>query len=340
MTLPASGAISLNNVNVELGLSGTASINMGSAAVRGLFGVASGAISMSDGYGKSNEFILTSAGLVNGEKQRQQISVSSFISSGDTMRIPSDIWVWSDNTGIAALTIDIPCTIINEGKIIGKGGDGVGRSAGLPGGRAINITSSGVTFTNASGAYIGGGGGAAGSSRNEHYSGGGGGGAGGGAGGNSINSAATGGGGAAGGAGGALNAAGATAAGQYPKAAGGGGGGRILPGVGGLPGSGQRSPGQGGGAGGGGWTWDSNSVAETGGAGGSAGAAGNVNGNSITNQFAHVGAAGGGGWGAAGSISISYFGFGNANGGAGGAAIVPNGNAYTLSNSGTIYGST
>ena len=54
MTLPASGAISLNNVNVELGLSGTASINMGSAAVRGLFGVASGAISMSDGYGKSS----------------------------------------------------------------------------------------------------------------------------------------------------------------------------------------------------------------------------------------------------------------------------------------------
>jgi hypothetical protein len=339
MTLPASGAISLNNVNVELGLSGTASIDMGSAAVRGLFGVASGAISMSDGYGKSNEFILTSAGLVNGEKQRQQISVSSFISSGDTMRIPSDIWVWSDNTGIAALTIDIPCTIINEGKIIGKGGDGVGRDAGLPGGRAINITSSGVTFTNASGAYIGGGGGAAGSSRNEHYSGGGGGGAGGGAGGNSINSAATGGGGAAGGAGGALNAAGATPPSQYPKAPGGGGGGRILPGVGGLPGNGSRSPGQGGGAGGGGFSW-ANTSYEIGGAGGSAGAAGNVNGSNITSSFAHVGAAGGGGWGAAGSISISYSGFGNANGGAGGAAIVPNGNAYTLSNSGTIYGST
>ena len=54
MTLPASGAISLNNVNVELGLSGTTSINMNQASVRTLFGVASGAISMSDGYGKSN----------------------------------------------------------------------------------------------------------------------------------------------------------------------------------------------------------------------------------------------------------------------------------------------
>jgi len=54
MALPSSGAISLNNVNVELGNSGTASINMGSAAVRDLFGVSSGAIDMADGYGKSS----------------------------------------------------------------------------------------------------------------------------------------------------------------------------------------------------------------------------------------------------------------------------------------------
>tara|TARA_R110000803_G_scaffold61711_2_gene121707 strand:- start:318 stop:1142 length:825 start_codon:yes stop_codon:yes gene_type:complete len=54
MTLPASGQISLNQVNVELGYSGTAQIDMGSSAVRGLFGVASGAIDMADGYGKAN----------------------------------------------------------------------------------------------------------------------------------------------------------------------------------------------------------------------------------------------------------------------------------------------
>ena len=54
MALQSSGYISLNDVNVELGNSGTASINMGSSAVRDLFGVASGAISMSDGYGKSS----------------------------------------------------------------------------------------------------------------------------------------------------------------------------------------------------------------------------------------------------------------------------------------------
>lgn len=54
MALPASGQISLNQVNVELGNSGTAQISMNDAAVRGLFGIASGEIEMADGYGKSN----------------------------------------------------------------------------------------------------------------------------------------------------------------------------------------------------------------------------------------------------------------------------------------------
>ena len=54
MALPASGQITMNQVNVELGNSGTAQIDMNSAAVRGLFGIASGEIEMADGYGKSN----------------------------------------------------------------------------------------------------------------------------------------------------------------------------------------------------------------------------------------------------------------------------------------------
>ena len=53
MALPASGAISLNAVNVELGILGTTSINMNQASVRTLFAVASGAIAMSNGHGKS-----------------------------------------------------------------------------------------------------------------------------------------------------------------------------------------------------------------------------------------------------------------------------------------------
>jgi hypothetical protein len=53
MTLPTSGAISLSQVNTELGLAANTAINLNQANVRALAGVASGAISMSNLYGKS-----------------------------------------------------------------------------------------------------------------------------------------------------------------------------------------------------------------------------------------------------------------------------------------------
>lgn len=52
MTLPAAGSpISMGQVNTELGLSGAVSLN--DTGVRSLFGVSSGAISLSNGYGKT-----------------------------------------------------------------------------------------------------------------------------------------------------------------------------------------------------------------------------------------------------------------------------------------------
>ena len=54
MTLPSSGQISLNQVNVELGYAATSQIAMAGGPVRTLFGVPSGEIGMDDGYGKSN----------------------------------------------------------------------------------------------------------------------------------------------------------------------------------------------------------------------------------------------------------------------------------------------
>jgi len=53
MTLPASGAISLNDVNVELGYAGTTLISLNDTEVRALAEVPTGAISMSDLHGKS-----------------------------------------------------------------------------------------------------------------------------------------------------------------------------------------------------------------------------------------------------------------------------------------------
>jgi hypothetical protein len=54
MTLPTTGPISLANVNVELGLSSTATISLNQTNVRTLAGIASGTISMSDLRGKTN----------------------------------------------------------------------------------------------------------------------------------------------------------------------------------------------------------------------------------------------------------------------------------------------
>ena len=209
MALQTSGAISLNDIHVEVGGTSNTLCSLNDADFRSLIGVGNNANqSLLLYYGKSNEIQMTSGGTVNGQAQRKQISASSFISSGGTLRIPSSMWVWSDDRTVAALTVDIPCTIINDGKIIGKGGQGgsglrvknlphptVGAynsgysttnlGTGSDGGPAINVTSSGVTIINSSGAYIcgGGGGGDAAGVEPMNTASGGGGGAGGGEGG-------------------------------------------------------------------------------------------------------------------------------------------------------------
>ena len=55
MTLQSSGPISLGNVAVELGRASTTTTSLGEAAVRTLAGIASGPITLSNLYGKSNE---------------------------------------------------------------------------------------------------------------------------------------------------------------------------------------------------------------------------------------------------------------------------------------------
>ena len=342
MALQASGAISLNDMHVEVGGTSGTTCSLNDADIRALISVGdSGQQSIQQYYGVSSETTLPTGGsTVNGQVQLHQINASDYISSGGTLIVPSNMWVWTNSTGTAALTIDIPCTVVNNGKIIGCGGRGGGTN-GSPGngGPAINVTSSGVTITNASGSYIagGGGGGSAGGSyghgSNPSGVGGGGGGAGGGQGGNGTSAAG-------GGAGGALNASGSggsfinvytggsdtgcsSGAGggagggggavlRYSNWADGGGGGRILPGSGG----------------GGGYSQAQSGIRAPGAAGGSANGVGGNSGNSCDSETCGSGGDGGGGWGAAGGNS----------GGAGGSAI--SGTSRTLSNSGTIYGST
>jgi hypothetical protein len=236
--------------------------------------------------------------------------------------------------------------VVNNGYILGKGGAGgyatsgsTTNLAGRQGGPALGISNTFTTATmsviNNSGAYIAGGGGGGAGMRNSggEIWGGGGGGAGGGSGGQAYQSrggftlGSPGGGGAVGVAGG--NGSGNGASGGGGGGAGGGGGGYVLDGI--------SSTRNGGGSGGGG----GRILPGTGGANGNSaadGGAGNAVGGSISSGGDNVGAAGGGGWGAAGgNFSSSQ---GTVSGGAGGAAIDKNGSTVTVTNSGTIYGST
>ena len=239
--------------------------------------------------------------------------------------IASGVYVWSDSTASPALKVNVPTTITNNGYIIGKGGVGGYRAnnAGA-GGPALEIASgvSGVTVVNNSGGYIaGGGGGGAGSPNSgSDECGNGGGGAGGGRGGGQLSSRL-------GGAGGAIGASGSNGQTRVSSrdygsgggagggggqgrndGSGGGGGGRILPGTGGAGASGTSYA--------------------NGGTGGSAGNIG-ANGGSWAGG-------GGGGWGARGGYSHGTYWIG----GSGGAAIKDNGVTYTLTNNGTVYGTT
>ena len=268
----------------------------------------------------------TSAATINSFTAFQEIKTSDYISDGGTLEIPADVWVWSDDSTVAALTVDTAnATIINNGKIIGKGGQSGSSGAGGP---AISVTASGSTIDNASGAYIAGGGGGGGGTH-------GGAGAGGGEmqsyhGSNrsmpgSIGQQST----SAPG-----PSAGVPGTPAGPAGAGGGGGagdnqgaagGRVLPGTGGTGGIGS-------------------SGIKTGGAGGSGGSAGSNAGTGSTayqylgQTYYIAGSGAGGGWGANGgsawrAATSTY----SPQGSAGGAAVS---GTYTQGTwAGTVYGS-
>tara|TARA_B110000093_G_scaffold9650_1_gene9188 strand:- start:5184 stop:6173 length:990 start_codon:yes stop_codon:yes gene_type:complete len=326
MALPANGKITLDQVNIELDLAAGTAINMGSSDVRGLFEIASGIIKMSDGYGKSSSVTLSpsSAGyqLIGSEIGFKEILASTYVSAGGTLIIPSGYYIWSNTTGNPAFTIDVACTVINNGYIIGRGGDGgiQSNTVAEDGSSGIQLTASGADITNASGAYICGGGGGGG------Y----------GYGGNFVGHA-IGGGGAGGGiawhyrngtqnAGGAIGLAGVAVTGGNQAGAGGGGGFRVQSGFTGTTtyaGSGGRIP-----AGSGG----------TSSGGGNGGGTNNNGTNGGTSNAASGG--GGGGWGASGgdgrsgSVGTAFQG----TGGGAGKAVDLNNYTYTLTDNGTIYG--
>ena len=368
MALQSSGAISLSDIQTEFGGSNPISLSeyirngayVPDAAANASIPTTTSNISFSQFYGATNQVSFTIS------SNQQELNLQTYLTGqgwdGSTpvfLTINSGVYLWSNSTSTAGLIIPSAfnniLTIINNGYIIGKGGQGGSgpSNSGLTaGGPALSNSAVGVTLINNAGAYIAGGGGGGGSGRdayaNTHY-GGGGGGAGGGRGGDGYagsgsNLAPAG----SGGAGGAIGQAGYNGTGgfwgaggnhggggggwevkytdgSWSSMAGGGGGGRIVTGTQTPDSTYYSASGAARGTGSGaGWYY----AGPTYGHGGAHGGIQNGNGNSSS-----MTAGGGGGWGAAGGT-----GRGGYAGGAGGAAITGTAIA-SMTNNGTIWGS-
>lgn len=174
MTLPATGQITINNINVELGSPGTTQASLGQVSFRQLAGVASGPITMNDFHGKSNVFFATIS------TDQSNLNLATWAAANGwngtlaaEITIAPGVYIYSTSTGTPGLTTgSFPngVTIINNGYIIGKGGAGGAGlfrdspgNPGLPGGTAFAVsgTSSAIYVTN--NGTIGGGGGGGGS---------------------------------------------------------------------------------------------------------------------------------------------------------------------------------
>lgn len=347
MALNASGPISLGgatagqSIAVELGGAGTSQISLNDATVRTLAGVASGAITMpTNFYGKANAFTATiSTNQTNLNLATWATSNGWNGSSAASITIAAGVYIYATSTANAGLTTgNFPggLTIINNGYILGMGGNGgVGTSNAVAGTNGGNALSLGVSCSITNNSYIaGGGGGGASVGLNYAGTGGGGGGAGGGTGGYYTGTPSSGGTGGNPGNSGANGGFGTT--GVATNGSGGAGGGRILPGTGGSRGT--YSPavvagGGGSGGGGGAWYLPYYGIGGNGNAGGSAN---NAGGTLLPTAGASSG--GGGGWGANGG------GFKNPNtsvvtsGGTGGKCVALNGYTVTWNATGTRYG--
>jgi len=340
MTLPSSGSISLSQVNTELGLSSTAQISFNDAAVRTLTGTTTNSTLTlpTNFYGKSNRVSISytfTTSTVNASLNVTSIGGYLTGRSDITVTVNSGVYLWANsvsNYGLSLIggTTGDTITLVNNGYIMGQGGDGApaNGSNGGSGGPALGIQYN--TTINNSGGYIGGGGGG-GAGNQWSVGAGGGGGAGGGWG--AVGSSPYGCGPASGGSIGGYGSCSSFycrptqceySNNCYPSY-GGGGGGRIMPGA--------RTvytvfgAGVGGSAGGSGGNTFQYAYP-----GGSYGGGPNETGGTGNGNGANAG--GGGGWGGAGGGN----GLGQ-NGGSAGKAIALNGYTATITGGSTkIYG--
>ena len=176
MTLPATNsAISFSQIDTELTLSATAQISLNDTSVRTLFGTASGQISMSTGWGKSNSgppvTITISANIQNfnmynnrlASQHGAAVTVSGAYAAGSTVTVVINSGVVVGSSSNASYSFDTgtgwnaadSLKVTNNGYIVGTGGNGNGGAGGpaFRAQRAVSVTNNNI---------IGGGGGAGG----------------------------------------------------------------------------------------------------------------------------------------------------------------------------------
>jgi hypothetical protein len=169
MALALTGPLSLSQVNTELGRAADSTISLGEPNVRALAGIASGAIELGGLRGKSSQFTYTITSHQLQMNLRSAVLTAGWNGTSKVeVTVAAGIYIWSDSTAVPALNMGgaFPggLTLINNGFIMGKGGDGgyqfadrITYSAPTSGGPAINLTGP-ITINNSTG-YIGGGGG-------------------------------------------------------------------------------------------------------------------------------------------------------------------------------------
>jgi hypothetical protein len=134
MTTP-SGTIRLSDVNVELGFASNATINMGASAVRTLGERPSGSIGLGNLRGKSNRVTANLTISANTANYNIFNNRGGSYNAGKTdivLTINSGVVVYSGSTGSYALdtgtgwTAGDTITVVNNGTILGRGGNGGG----------------------------------------------------------------------------------------------------------------------------------------------------------------------------------------------------------------------
>ena len=158
MAVVSSGQITLQNIQDEFGGSHPISISeyYGSDTVP-----ASGQISLNDFYGTVNAFAFTVSQKYTTPQDVNTVATAAGWDGAKPiiMTIAASNGFHSNTASNHALNVNVANTVIvNNGWIAGYGGTRYGTS----GGKALNISTTGVTVTNNSGAFIVGGGGGGG----------------------------------------------------------------------------------------------------------------------------------------------------------------------------------